>query len=218
MIITTTLSRPFKQIFLDIVAPITISQKGNSHILTLQDNLTIYSAAYPLICHNANTIAKAFVEGFICEHGIPDSTLTDCGTEFMSKIFVSCCKLLQIDKIHTAPYHPQSNGALERSHQTLAAYLWHYIDKHHKDWDDYVVYAMFIYNTTVHTTTNHQPYELIYGFPPSIRHTSSRSPQPRYNYEDYEFDLKQKIQESYKIARENILNNKLKAKETYDQD
>jgi len=103
MVITTTSTRLFERIFLYIVGPITTSQKGNSYILTLQDDLTKYSAAYPLICHNANSIAKAYVEGFICQHGIPEAILTGCGTEFMSKIFTSCCKLIQIDKLHTFP-------------------------------------------------------------------------------------------------------------------
>lgn len=185
MVITTKSSKPFESIFLDIVGPITTSKKGNNYILTLQDDLTKFSTAYPLVSHDANSVSKAFVEGFVCQHGIPESILTDCGTEFMGKIFAACCKLLQIDKLHTTPYHPQSNGGLERSHQTLAAYLRHYVDKHLDDWDDYVPYAMFVYNTTVHTTTKHQPYELIYGFSASIPHTLSRTPQPRYNYDDY---------------------------------
>lgn len=217
MVITTTSSKPFERIFLDIVGPITTSKKGNNYILTLQDDLTKFSAAYPLVSHDANSVSKAFVEGFVCQHGIPESILTDCGTEFMGKILAACCKLLQIDKLNTTPYHPQSNGGLERSHQTLAAYLRHYVDKHLDDWDEYVPYAMFVYNTTVHTTTKHQPYELIYGFSASIPHTLSRTPQPRYNYDDYVFELKQKLQESHKLARENILVSKEKSKEIYDQ-
>lgn len=217
MVITTTSSKLFERIFLHIVGPITTSKKGNNYILILQDDLTNFSAAYPLVSHDENSVSKAFVEGFVCQHGIPESILTDCGTEFMGKIFAACCKLLQIDKLHMTPYHPQSNDGLERSHQTLAAYLRHYVDKYLDDWDDYVPYAMFVYNTTIHTTTKHQPYELIYGFPASIPHTLSRIPQLRYNYDDYVFELKQKLQESHKQARENILVSKEKSKETYDQ-
>jgi len=163
-----------------------------------------FSAAYPLVSYDANSVSKAFVESFVCQHGIPESIITDCGTEFMGKIFTAGCKLLQIDKLHTTPYHPQSNGELERSQQTLAAYLRHYVDKHLDDWDDYVPYAIFVYNTTVHIT-KYQPYELIYGFPASIPHTLSRTPQPGNNYDDYVFELKQKLQESHKQTKENII-------------
>jgi len=77
---------------------------------------------------------------------------------------------------------------------------------------------MFVYNTTIHTTTNHQPYELVYGFPAIVLHTLSRTPQVRYNYDDYTYELKQKLQESYKTARNNKLNNKEKTKKKYDQE
>lgn len=216
MLITTTASRPFERIALDIVGPLTTSEKQNSYILTVQDDLTKFSAAFPLRTHDANSVAKALVEGFVCQHGIPEAILTDCGTEFLSKLFKECCKLLQIEKINTTPYHPQTNGSLERSHRTLTEYLRHYVDSHHRDWDDYVAYAMFVYNTTKHTTTNYQPYELVYGFPASVPHTLSRAPSTRYNYDDYAAELKQKLQESHKIAQETIISAKEKSKERYD--
>lgn len=37
--------------------------------------------------------------------------------------------------------------------------------------------------------------------------------EPRYNYDDYLYDLKQKLQESRKIARERIIKRKRKFKE-----
>lgn len=76
------------------------------------------------------------------------------------------------------------------SHRTLAEYLKHCVDKNQANWDDYVAYAAFVYNTT---TTNHQPYELIYGFSTVVSHTLSGTLQVRYNYDDYTFELKQKL-------------------------
>lgn len=216
MVITTTASRPFERIALDIVGPLATSERQNSYILTIQDDLTKFSAAFPLRTHDANSVAKALVEGFICQHGIPEIILTDCGTEFLSKLFKECCKLLKIEKINTTPYHPQSNGGLERSHRTLVEYLRHYVDSHHSNWDDYIAYAMFVYNTTVHTTTNYQPYELVYGFPASVPHTLSRTPSVVYNYDDYAVEIKQKLQESHRIVRDTIISSKEKSKEKYD--
>ncbi|KAL4100717.1 hypothetical protein QTP88_020751 [Uroleucon formosanum] len=190
MVITTTASKPFERIYLDIVGPLTVSEKQNSYILTIQDNLTKFSSTFPLHSHDAQNVAKALVEGFICQHGIPETILTDCGTEFLSKLFKECCKLLEIEKLNTTPYHPQTNGSLERSHRTLAEYLQHYVDKDHKNWDNYIPYAMFVYNTTVHSTTKYQLYELVYGFPAVVPHNLSRNPTTRYNYDDYSVELK----------------------------
>lgn len=217
MVVTSTANVAFEKIFLDIVGPIDKSRKGNSFILTIQDDLSKFSTAIPLADHTANTIAKAFVENFICHHGIPKAIVTDQGPDFMSRIFTACCKLLQIKKINTTAYHPQANGALERSHRTLAEYLRHYVSEKKLEWDEYVPYAMFTYNSTIHSTTKFQPYELVYGYPVEVPHTLTRMPQPCYNYEDYTFELRRKLQESSLLARENLITNKTKSKTLYDK-
>lgn len=40
MVVTTTATKPFEKVFLDIVGPIEKSSKGNSYILTIQDDLS----------------------------------------------------------------------------------------------------------------------------------------------------------------------------------
>jgi hypothetical protein len=79
MIITSTANKPFEKVCLDIVGPLETTQKGNSCTLTIQDDLSKFSVAIPLPNHTANTIARAFVEYFICHHGLPESVLTDQG-------------------------------------------------------------------------------------------------------------------------------------------
>jgi len=217
MIITTTSSRPFEKVFLDIVGPLITTLSGNIYILTMQDDLTKYSLGIPLPNHQANTVAEALVIHFICVHGIPEIILTDQGTEFLSKTFIEICKLLKINKINTSPFHPQTNGSLERSHRTLAEYLRHYVDKNLNTWDQLLPYAFFVYNSTTHSSTNFQPYELLYGRTLEIPIKLKCEPEPRYNYEDYFYDLKQKLQESHKIAKERLIQNKIKSKKGYDR-
>jgi len=129
------------------------------------------------------------------------------------KLFKECCKLLEIEKL-TTPYHAQMNGSLERSHRTLAEYLRHYAYKDHRNWDNYVPYTMFVYSTTVHSTTKYQPYELVYGFSAVVSHTFSRNPTTRYNYDDYSAVLKQTLQEAHKIVRNTIISAKHNSKKT----
>jgi transposase InsO family protein len=94
------------------------------------------------------------MDNFVCTYGIPSSILTDCGTNFLSDIFKKMCKLLDIDKSKTTPWHPQTNGFLERSHKTLKTYLRSFVDKDN-NWDRLLCYAMFCYNTTVHSSTSY---------------------------------------------------------------
>lgn len=191
MVITTTARTPFEKTFLDIVGPVTKSYQNNVFILTIEDDLTKYSLAVPIPQHDANTIAKEIIEKFVCFNGIPQSIVTDQGADFMGKVFIACYKLLKVEKLHTTAYHLQANGALERSHRTLTEYLRHYVDKNLQDWDNYVPFAMFVYNTTLHTTTGKQPYELPYGRPVEIPHSLMRTEEVRYNFDDFYTELKQ---------------------------
>ncbi|KAL4084392.1 hypothetical protein QTP88_028215 [Uroleucon formosanum] len=108
MLITSTSSEPFEKIFLDIVGPLVTTLSGNTYILTLQDDLTKYSMGIALPNHQANTITEAFVTNFVCTHGIPQTILTDQGTDFLSKIFT------EMALAQTKPYRisrlTQENG------------------------------------------------------------------------------------------------------------
>lgn len=139
-------------------------------------------------------IADALVTQIICKHGNPQKILTDQGSNFLSSLFKGVCKLLKIEKLQTTDYHPQANGALERSHKTLAEYLRHYTDNDQSDWDIWIRYAMFIYNTTPHSSTNYTPFKLLYGYEAALPAELRKTPNPLYNYNDYvqnsEFDYK----------------------------
>lgn len=66
MVITTTAERTFEKNCLDIVGPVDLSCKGNSYILTIQDDLSKYSTSVPLPDHTAGTVSQAFIEHFVC--------------------------------------------------------------------------------------------------------------------------------------------------------
>lgn len=217
LVITSTSSQPFEKIYLDIVGPLTCSQSGNKYILTAQDDLTKYSIAMTIPDQEAKTIAKQLVNNIICKYGIPDFVLTDQGTNFLSKLFKELCKLLNIHKLQTTAYHPQTNGALERSHRTLAEYLRHFCTKNQTDWDEFVQTAMFTYNTTPHTATGHTPFNLLFGYEAKLPSAITRKPQPLYNYDDYVLNLRSKMQEIREFAKSNIGKSKIKAKQNYDR-
>lgn len=217
MIISTTASEPFEKVFIDVVGPLTRTFDGNAYILTMQCDLTKFSIATPMANKESNTVAYHFVTSFICIHGMPQRLVSDQGTEFLSRVFTETCKLIGIKHSTTSPYHPQANGALERSHRTLGEYLRHYVDVNQQNWDSYVPYAMFVYNSSVHSSTGKQPYELLYGKTLLVPNSLTKAPEARYNYDDYQTELKQKFRESHQIARERLIQKKQKTKLDYDQ-
>lgn len=89
--------------------------------------------------------------------------MTDRGTEFMSNLFVDICKLLEIDKLNSTAYHHQTIGSLENSHKSLGNFLRIYCKNSFLEWDKWIKYYQFAFNTTVHTMTETTPFELVYG-------------------------------------------------------
>ena len=215
--ITTTAKVPFEKLFLDVVGPLPITENENKFILTLQDDLTKFSLGVCLPNQETSTIARAFVDHCICLFGSPQSVVTDMGSNFMSELFKSICKILSIKKINTTAYHPQSNGALERYHRTLGEYLRNFISNNVDDWDNWISTALFTYNSTPHTSTGYMPFELVFGYKPIIPTSLTKNPEPLYNYDSYVAELKNKFQHCWKIARDKLIQAKFKSKSYYDK-
>jgi transposase InsO family protein len=135
MEITTTATRPFEKCCLDMVGPLPETQEGNKYILTFQDELSKYLVAIPVPRQDAETVARAFVTHIILKFGRPERLLTDQGSNFLSEVFKNTCKMLNIKKLQTTAFHPESNGSLERSHRVLKEYLRHYIAEDQSNWD-----------------------------------------------------------------------------------
>ena len=55
----------------------------------------------------------------VCRFGVPDSLHTDQGRNFEAKVLKEVCQLLGVKKTRTTPYHPQSDGLVERFNRTL---------------------------------------------------------------------------------------------------
>ncbi|XP_063834919.1 uncharacterized protein LOC135084105 [Ostrinia nubilalis] len=215
MEITTTSTAPFQRVALDIVGPLPESGPAKlKYILTLQDDLTKYSVAYPIRSTTAEETSDCLIH-FISLFGIPKQILTDQGTNFTSDLFKTTCQFLKIKQLWSSPYHPQTQGALERSHSTLKEYLKSFVNTNQDNWPTYVYTAMHTYNTTVHSSTKFTPYELVFGHKPLIPNSVYES-GPGTTYSDYTKMLQHKFKYTREKARENILNSKETSKTYYD--
>lgn len=181
------------------------------------DDLTKYATAVPIPNQEADTIARAFVNNFVLKHAIPEEILSDNGSNFISELFKNTCKLLKIKNVYTAPYHPESNGALERTHRTLKEHLRIYVNEDLNNWDTWIPFAIFTFNTTPHTNTGYTPHELVYGTRIKLPISLKNKPQAVYNYDNYVFELKYLLQKTHEIARANQIQNKEKSKQQYDK-
>ncbi len=104
---------PFERIGMDVVGPLEKSSPGNKYILVICDYATRYPEAFPLRSVKARNVANCLLQLF-SRVGIPKEVLTDCGTNFMSKLLQQVYQLLGVKDIKTTPYHPQTDGLVER--------------------------------------------------------------------------------------------------------
>ena len=107
------------------------------------------------------TVLEGMMEVF-AKHGLPGEMLTDQGSVFTSKLTKKMCSVFDIKKVQTSPYHPQSDGALERWHACLKGMLKR-SEMELKGWDRHLKYLLFAYRDTPHCVTGFSPFTLLYG-------------------------------------------------------
>ena len=113
---------PFERLIIDCVGPLPKSKSGHQSLLTLMCATTRYPEAIPLRSLKAKVVVKELMK-FCTTFGLPKGIQTDQGTNFMSKVFSQVLEVLAVKHNVSSAYHPQSQGALERFHQTLKTML-----------------------------------------------------------------------------------------------
>ena len=112
----------FDVVHVDIVGPLPPSQ-GYRYLLTCVDRFTRWPEAFPLMDITAESVARAFVLGWIARFGVPSTVITDRGRQFESNLWSQLNQLFGIHKQRTTAYHPAANGMVERFHRQLKAAL-----------------------------------------------------------------------------------------------
>ena len=62
--------------------------------------------------------------------------------EFISKLFNEMCRILQIEKTQTTPYHPESDGMVDWFNRTLCTMLSDFVDENHRNLDQQLPFVM----------------------------------------------------------------------------
>ena len=128
------MQEPFERIAMDIVGPLPRSKRGNQYILVVCDYATRYPEAMAIRKIDAGVVAEKLIQMF-SRVGIPREILSHQGTNFMSQLLKELYNLLHIHPIRTSPYHPQTDGLVERFNKTLKSLLRKFVKKQGRDWD-----------------------------------------------------------------------------------
>ena len=153
---------------------------------------------------------------------MPEQLHSDQGRNFESKVIKNICDLLQIRKTRTSPYHPQSDGLVERFNRTLLNLLSIAVVDAERDWDMQLPLLMFAYRTSMHETNGVTPFEMMFGREVVLpEHLMFNLPvsteqvlQEGVEYVDY---LKKRFQLVHQYVRQNAQKGMQRQKTGYDQ-
>ena len=212
---------PFERIAMDIVGPLPRSKSGHKYILVLCDYATKYPEAIPLRKFTAPAIAEQLIE-IISRHGVLKEILTDQGSNFMSALLQELYQMLGVKSIRTTPYHPQTDGLVERFNQTLKQMLRKVIDREGRDWNKWVPYVLFAFREAPQASTGFSPFELVYGRdvrgPLDVLQEGwiGEQQDSQDDVLSYVQGVYDRLQESKEIVRQNMEKSQLQQKSWYD--
>ena len=89
--------------------------------------------------------------------------MTDRGPNFCSNLMENLYKQLGIRHIKTSSYRAQSDGVCENQNKSMGNSLAIFVSDNPSDWERYLDYVIFSYNTSVHASLKESPFYLMYG-------------------------------------------------------
>ena len=127
------------------------------------DHFMKHVLAYVTPNQTTKTIAKFLYQSYISIFGALSRLLSDWGANFMRSVINEMCKMLGMKKLWTVPYHPQTNGFVERSHQTIMRMIGKLGKDKKADWPGHLAEIVHAYNATCSTVTRYSLHYLMFG-------------------------------------------------------
>jgi transposase InsO family protein len=151
---------------LDLVGPLQKATRGFSHLLVTIDKFSKWIEDRPLTSIRSEQ-AVAFFTNIIHRFGVPDSIITDNGTQFTGKKFLDFCEDHHIHVDWAVVAHPMTNGQVERANgmilQGLKPRIYNDLSKFGKRWMKELPSVVWSLRTTPSRATGFSPFFLVYG-------------------------------------------------------
>ena len=143
--------------------------KGFTAILVVVDRFTKQSIFIPT--HNTVTSAQSaelFVVHVFSKHSVPSHVTSNRSFEFISHLFRSLGKALDMKLHFTSGYHLEGDGQTKCVNQTLEQYLRIFTNYQQDNWSSLLPLVEFSYNNAPNATTGVSPFFANQGYDPSI--------------------------------------------------
>ena len=140
----------------------------------------------------------------------------------MSGVFQQVMHELGIKQYKSSAYHHESQGALERFHQTLKNMIRSYCFDTEKDWDEGIHLLLFVVRESVQESLGFSPFELVFGH--TIRGPLKLLKEKFLSQEDtplnllqYVSDFRSKLLTVCEAAKSNLKKAQGKMKQNFDK-
>ncbi|XP_076043861.1 uncharacterized protein LOC143026954 [Oratosquilla oratoria] len=215
------LQEPFAELQVDVVGPLDKTRKGNQYLLTMVDTATRYVEAVPMRSVTATTIVRHMMN-FFAQFGVPCNVQTDGASYFTGKVFKDFSVSTGFQHKVASPYHPQTQGVVERSHQTLKGILRKYALVFQNSWDDNLHFVKFVLRDMPSESTGFSPFELIFAHQVRgplchIKQRLLESEHKEFSLLEYIGEMRQNLIKCWKIAAEHLDESQSRAKHWFDK-
>ncbi|XP_076053569.1 uncharacterized protein LOC143032587 [Oratosquilla oratoria] len=214
------IKEPFSKITIDCVGPLPKNPHGHQFLLTIIDCATRYPEAIPLRRITAKNVVRALVH-FFTQVGLPTVIQSDQGSNFTSRLFNQVMESLGVRQSRSSAYHPQSQGVVERFHQTLKRILRTFCLETGRDWDEGVDLLLFAIRDSVQESLGYSPFQLVYGHeargPLKVLKESWISNEPLTPLASYVTKFKDKLHLAISLAHSNLEGAQIKMKHQFDK-
>ncbi len=161
---TTMASDTWEVVAVDTIGPLKADDKGMKYITVMTDVFSRYTEVVPTAENTAESAASALLQ--LClRHGVPLRVRSDNGPEFANRVIAELVRRLGSLHQRTLPYHPESNGVVERLNAEVMRHVrWLALDLDKRgDWSSLLPLVQHIVNNTTHSATGFTPNEVVYG-------------------------------------------------------
>ena len=139
----------------------------------------------------------------------------------MSGIFQQVMHELKITQFKSSAYHPESQGALERFHQTLKNMIKSYCFDTEKNWDEGVHLLLFAVRESVQESLGFSPFELVFGHSVRgplklLKEKFLSEDSESLNLLQYVSDFRARLTKACETARSNLKSTQKCMKAQYD--
>lgn len=109
-------------------------------------------------------MAKAFLTHVFAHHGLPKAIVSDRGSQFTGLFWGEVTRQLGITRRLSTPYHPETDGAQERSNQEIETYLRLFTTYAQDDWATLLPQAQLTLNNRTASSTGLSPFFFTHGY------------------------------------------------------